>query len=136
MLHGNPTWSFYYRNLVKTLSSRYRCIVPDHIGCGLSDKPGDDRYDYRLKSRIEDIGTLVDSLDHGIDPGMFSQEVDRLRADIESGTLTNAPTDQTLEVDMEMIDLTANVLQYRAVLDAQSKRGDILRAAIRERSAM
>ena len=39
MLHGNPTWSFYYRNLVKAFSDRYRCIVPDHMGCGLSDKP-------------------------------------------------------------------------------------------------
>ena len=63
MLHGNPTWSFYYRNLVLALRDRFRCIVPDHIGCGLSDKPGDDRYDYRLKSRIEDIATLVDHLD-------------------------------------------------------------------------
>ena len=40
MVHGNPSWSFYYRNLVKTLSSKYRCIVPDHIGCGFSAKPG------------------------------------------------------------------------------------------------
>ena len=63
MLHGNPTWSFYYRNLVKALSGKFRCIVPDHLGCGLSDKPGDDRYDYRLASRIEDIGTLVRHLD-------------------------------------------------------------------------
>ena len=63
MLHGNPTWSFYYRNLVQELSGSFRCIVPDHIGCGLSDKPGDDRYDYRLQSRIEDIGTLVDHLE-------------------------------------------------------------------------
>jgi len=62
MLHGNPTWSFYYRNLVQALSPRYRCIVPDHIGCGLSDKPPDDRYDYRLASRIQDIGTLIDHL--------------------------------------------------------------------------
>jgi pimeloyl-ACP methyl ester carboxylesterase len=36
MLHGNPTWSFYYRNLVIALRERYRCIVPDHLGCGLS----------------------------------------------------------------------------------------------------
>ena len=36
MLHGNPTWSFYYRNLIKKLSPRYRVICPDHIGCGLS----------------------------------------------------------------------------------------------------
>ena len=63
MLHGNPTWSFYYRNLVLALRDHYRCIVPDHIGCGLSDKPGDDRYDYRLKSRVEDVGALLDSLD-------------------------------------------------------------------------
>ena len=46
MVHGNPSWSFYYRNLVLALRDRYRCIVPDHIGCGFSDKPGDDRYDY------------------------------------------------------------------------------------------
>ena len=41
MLHGNPTWSFYYRNLVLALRGEYRVIVPDHIGCGLSDKPDD-----------------------------------------------------------------------------------------------
>lgn len=38
MLHGNPTWSFYYRNLVKGLKGSNRIIVPDHLGCGLSDK--------------------------------------------------------------------------------------------------
>ena len=63
MLHGNPTWSFYYRNLVRALSPNFRCIVPDHIGCGLSDKPGDDQYDYRLSSRIEDISKLIEYLD-------------------------------------------------------------------------
>ena len=63
MLHGNPTWSFYYRNLVKALCGQFRCIVPDHLGCGLSDKPGDDEYDYRLHSRIEDIQALVAHLD-------------------------------------------------------------------------
>ncbi len=41
MLHGNPSWSFYYRNLVRELRSTHRVIVPDHIGCGLSDKPAD-----------------------------------------------------------------------------------------------
>ncbi|MBT8046930.1 MAG: alpha/beta fold hydrolase [Xanthomonadales bacterium] len=63
MLHGNPTWSFYYRNLVLALRGRYRCIVPDHLGCGLSDKPGDEHYDYRLKSRTEDIDSLIKHLD-------------------------------------------------------------------------
>lgn len=62
MLHGNPTWSFYYRNLVLGLRDRYRCIVPDHIGCGLSDKPPATQYDYSLKSRIDDLEALLDHL--------------------------------------------------------------------------
>ncbi len=62
MLHGNPSWSFYYRNLVMTLRDRYRCIVPDHIGCGLSDKPDDNRYDYTLSRRVDDLELLLDTL--------------------------------------------------------------------------
>ena len=62
LLHGNPTWSFYYRNLVHALTAAgYRCIVPDHVGCGLSDKPQD--YPYTLQRRIEDVGRLLDYLD-------------------------------------------------------------------------
>jgi haloalkane dehalogenase len=60
MLHGNPTWSFYYRHLVRALAPTLRCIVPDHIGMGLSEKPQD--YDYTLATRIADIETLVASL--------------------------------------------------------------------------
>ncbi|MEJ6078890.1 alpha/beta fold hydrolase [Vibrio sp. 1-Bac 57] len=62
MVHGNPSWSFYYRNLVSALSAQYQCIVPDHIGCGLSDKPSDKDYDYTLVQRIDDLETLLDSL--------------------------------------------------------------------------
>jgi pimeloyl-ACP methyl ester carboxylesterase len=62
MLHGNPTWSFYYRHLIEDLRDTYRVIVPDHIGCGLSDKPDDSRYDYRLASRVEDLERLLDHL--------------------------------------------------------------------------
>src|SRR5512137_2221520 len=62
MIHGNPSWSFYYRNLVLALRDRYRCIVPDHIGCGFSDKPGDDSYAYTLKSRVDDLERLLDTL--------------------------------------------------------------------------
>jgi pimeloyl-ACP methyl ester carboxylesterase len=63
MLHGNPTWSFYYRNLVIALRGQFRCIVPDHLGCGMSDKPNDSEYDYRLKSRVEDVAALISHLD-------------------------------------------------------------------------
>lgn len=60
MLHGNPTWSFYYRDLVKAVSPHMRCIVPDHIGMGLSEKPQD--YAYTLATRIADVEALVASL--------------------------------------------------------------------------
>ncbi len=63
MLHGNPTWSFYYRNLVLALRDSYRCIVPDHIGCGLSDKPAANRYPYTLARRVEDLEAVLDRLD-------------------------------------------------------------------------
>jgi pimeloyl-ACP methyl ester carboxylesterase len=62
MLHGNPTWSFYFRELIKDLSSGFRTIVPDHIGCGLSDKPSINQYDYRLKSRADDLENLLEYL--------------------------------------------------------------------------
>lgn len=64
MLHGNPSWSYLWRHLVSGLSDRYRCIVPDHIGMGVSDKPDDapdaqPRYDYTLQSRVDDLDTLL-----------------------------------------------------------------------------
>ncbi len=62
MVHGNPTWSYYFRNLVAALRDRFRCIVPDHIGCGLSDKPQPPRYDYSLASRVADLTALLDHL--------------------------------------------------------------------------
>jgi cis-3-alkyl-4-acyloxetan-2-one decarboxylase len=62
MLHGNPSWSFFWRSLVHGLSKQYRCIVPDHIGCGLSDKPDDSHYSYRLRQRVDDVDALVESL--------------------------------------------------------------------------
>ncbi|MBW8822969.1 MAG: alpha/beta fold hydrolase [Xanthomonadales bacterium] len=70
MLHGNPSWSYYWRHLVAGLRDRYRCIVPDHVGMGLSDKPDDaahasPRYDYTLQSRVDDLDALLAHL--GID---------------------------------------------------------------------
>ncbi|MEW5804156.1 MAG: alpha/beta fold hydrolase [bacterium] len=60
MLHGNPTWSFYYRHLVTGLSDGYRIIVPDHMGCGLSDKP--QSYPYTLKQHIDNLEALMEVL--------------------------------------------------------------------------
>lgn len=60
MLHGNPTWSFFYRDLIKDLSPTHRCIAPDHIGCGLSDKPQD--WSYRLQDHINHVLALIEHL--------------------------------------------------------------------------
>ena len=61
MVHGNPTWSFYWRNLVSHFREGHRVIVPDHLGCGLSDKP--QRYHYSLPQHVENLVRLIDHLD-------------------------------------------------------------------------
>lgn len=61
LLHGNPTWSFLYRDLIKRASERLRVIAPDIIGFGLSDKPQDESY-HTLARHIENLGALVDEL--------------------------------------------------------------------------
>ena len=61
LVHGNPTWSFYWRELIHALHGSYRLIAPDHIGCGLSDKP--QRYRYTLERRITDLVDLIEHLD-------------------------------------------------------------------------
>lgn len=61
LVHGNPTWSFYWREIIKALRPRYRLIAPDHIGCGLSDKPQE--YSYRLAQHIANLRRLIEELD-------------------------------------------------------------------------
>ena len=62
MVHGNPTWSYYYRDLVVALRPAHRCIAPDHVGCGWSDKPPDEKYEYTLDRRVHDFEALMDHL--------------------------------------------------------------------------
>ena len=62
MVHGNPTWSFFFRSLISAFRNRYRVIAVDQIGCGLSEKPAASRYSYRLEQRIEDLCSLVRQL--------------------------------------------------------------------------
>lgn len=63
LLHGNPTWSFFYREVIKALSSKYRMIAPDHIGCGLSSKPKQNEYGYRLEDRVNDLTQFINTLE-------------------------------------------------------------------------
>ncbi len=59
LLHGNPTWCFYYRGLIKELRARFRVIAPDYIGCGLSDRPD---HSFRAVDRIAQLKELLQAL--------------------------------------------------------------------------
>lgn len=65
MVHGNPTWSFYFRALIAALAPTHRVIAPDHVGCGKSDKPDDATYEYRLARRVADLERLLDAVAPG-----------------------------------------------------------------------
>ncbi len=60
MFHGNPTWSFYYRNVIKQLSDNNRCLALDNMGCGFSDKPQD--YNYTLEQHVKNAVAWLESL--------------------------------------------------------------------------
>lgn len=63
MVHGNPTWGYLYRNFIPALvDAGYRCIVPDHLGFGRSDKPKDARL-YQVPRHAERLESLLESLD-------------------------------------------------------------------------
>jgi haloalkane dehalogenase len=61
LVHGNPTWSFYWRELIAKKKDSHRVVAPDHIGMGLSDRPQD--YAYRLDQHIDNLESLVLALD-------------------------------------------------------------------------
>jgi|FLOH01.1.fsa_nt_gi cis-3-alkyl-4-acyloxetan-2-one decarboxylase len=60
-IHGNPSWSFYYRRVVREFRGEHRVVAVDNLGCGLSDKPQD--WSYRLEDHVENLCALVLALD-------------------------------------------------------------------------
>ncbi|MBR6480711.1 MAG: alpha/beta fold hydrolase [Thermoguttaceae bacterium] len=62
MVHGNPTWSFFFRARIDAFRGKCRVIAVDQIGCGLSDKPAAKAYPYRIKRRVSDLCELVEKL--------------------------------------------------------------------------
>jgi haloalkane dehalogenase len=60
MCHGNPSWSFLYRNVIGALRDRFRCVAIDFPGFGLSDRP--DGYGYTSAEHANVVGGLVDEL--------------------------------------------------------------------------
>ncbi|WP_217368217.1 alpha/beta fold hydrolase [Kitasatospora sp. MMS16-BH015] len=62
LLHGNPSWSYLWRRLVADLRADHRCIAPDHIGMGWSDRPRSSAYPYTALRRLADLEDLMDHL--------------------------------------------------------------------------
>lgn len=56
-VHGTPSWSFDYRNVIKKMKTNFRCVAIDHIGFGLSDKPED--YDYSTQNHSKTLEKFV-----------------------------------------------------------------------------
>ena len=95
-LHGNPTWSFYWRHLISHFSKSHRCVAMDHMGCGLSDKP--QHYPYTLAQHIANARSLVHALDlrdiivvvhdwgGAIGMGLAAQIADRVRGFVVCNT--------------------------------------------------
>jgi haloalkane dehalogenase len=61
LLHGNPTWSFLYRHLIRELAGEFRCVAPDFPGFGLSKAPP--AYDFRPASHADVLREFVRALD-------------------------------------------------------------------------
>ncbi|WP_114783116.1 alpha/beta fold hydrolase [Botryobacter ruber] len=59
-VHGTPTWSFLWRQQIKSLSRQYRCIAPDHLGFGLSDKPTD--FSFTPEAHAQNLEQLLEHL--------------------------------------------------------------------------
>lgn len=90
--HGNPTWSFLYRNIITRLRDQFRCIAPDYLGFGLSDRPAG--YGYTIEEHADVVGELVDhlKLDGYVSMGQdwggpISMAVDTARADRVHGVV-------------------------------------------------
>ncbi|MFT7520211.1 MAG: pimeloyl-ACP methyl ester carboxylesterase [Kiritimatiellia bacterium] len=60
-VHGTPTWSYLWRRAVRELRDTHRCVAPDHLGFGLSDKPSD--FGYTVEQLAEHLQQLVEHLD-------------------------------------------------------------------------
>jgi haloalkane dehalogenase len=67
LCHGNPTWSFLYRDIIAALRDRFRCIAPDYLGFGLSERPA--AFGYKIDEHAQVVGEFVDHL--GLDGYLY-----------------------------------------------------------------
>jgi pimeloyl-ACP methyl ester carboxylesterase len=89
-VHGTPEWSFGFRDQIRDLKTRYRCIAADHLGFGLSDKPGDGNYTVESHSKrlsefiriknLTNITIVANDFGGGIALGYALADVDNIKS--------------------------------------------------------
>ena len=109
-LHGNPTWGFLFRNLIARLRQDFRVIVPDHVGCGLSDQPKD--VSFTAADRIAHLEDLLEQL--GV--GRFSLVMHDWGGPIGTGLAVRRPA------DVERLVYFNTTLAETALLPAMIRR--------------
>jgi pimeloyl-ACP methyl ester carboxylesterase len=62
LLHGFPTSSYMFRDLIPALAERYHVIAPDHLGFGLSDAPDVDEFDYTFDALADLTAAFLDQI--------------------------------------------------------------------------
>jgi haloalkane dehalogenase len=63
LIHGSPAWSYVWRGVIPAVTEAgYRCIAPDNVGYGRSDKPLDPAW-YSVERHVELTTALLDDLD-------------------------------------------------------------------------
>ncbi|WP_439882851.1 alpha/beta fold hydrolase [Pontibacter sp. MBLB2868] len=61
-VHGTPTWSFLWRQQIKALCRDFRCIAPDNLGFGLSDKPSESDFSFSPEAHAANLESLIEHL--------------------------------------------------------------------------
>ena len=82
----------------------------------------------------DQLRSLLEAALAGGNRNDVNSRISDFKSQIRDGAFISSKTDQLVEVDMELVNLTENVLYYRAILEGLTKRADVLRMAIRERS--
>jgi pimeloyl-ACP methyl ester carboxylesterase len=126
LVHGNPTWSFLYREFITEFSPGHRVIAPDHLGFGLSDKPVRETT-YSLDYHITNLEALVTQLDlknvtlvvHDwggpIGLGMAARHPDRIKSIVVMNSFGLFPPSEKMDPDNIELPIALRLLRTKTV---------------------
>lgn len=132
-LHGNPSWSFIYRDFIRALAPVSRVVAPDHLGFGLSEKPGDEA-SYSIDRHIRNLEVLVTTLDlrnitlvmqdwgGPIGLGMAARHPDRIKALVILNTFGFYPPAANMDPDNLILPAPLRLMRTRGIGDFLVRR--------------